>query len=307
MNLAQYRAALDTVSQGMLRTTLALVRQLFPAGADPVEARKSLMPVLLAEVRARRKETYRIATEFLRTDAARQGVSNPYIPSQSGYPEASVETVLRENLRGSDAAEQVASSLVQHVEESARRTVVRAVEDELPLSPAREPSAGILDEAPTVVDAPAESEVVSINGTPQPSSYDVARGLAPDARGETRAKSWARVLTGADNCPFCVMLASRGPVYSSAGEAGRMNAFEKWPDAKGYINSYHPNCDCLTVPIYNYGADWLGKDQWKRLEKFWEDSTKGFAGRDAMNALGRELSRMEREGEELPVENLRAA
>ncbi len=59
MSLSQYRQALDLISQGMLRTALVLIQQFFSAGADPVEARKTLGPALVAEVRARRKESYR--------------------------------------------------------------------------------------------------------------------------------------------------------------------------------------------------------------------------------------------------------
>lgn len=303
MNLNQYRVALDLVSQGMLRTVLGLVRQLFTPGSTPAEVRAVLAPVLVAEVRARRGESYRLAAEFLRAQAAAQGVPNPYIPAQDGYPVQAVDTVLRENLRGSpeEAANAVAGVMVRHVEDSARRTVVRAVEDEVPAKPEREPSIGTPDDKPVDARAMSETEgrqsgAMALLGTPEYSG-----------QGTRRAKSYARVLTGADNCSFCVMLASRGPVYESADTAGRQDAFEKWPDAKGYINSYHDNCDCVVVPIYSYAENWSGKDQYKRLEKLWKDSTKGFYGRDAMNALGRELSRMEREGEQLPVDDLRAA
>jgi hypothetical protein len=49
---------------------------------------------------------------------------------------------------------------------------------------------------------------------------------------------WARVPTGAETCAFCLMLASRGGVYSSARTAGR--------DRK-----YHGDCDCMPTLVRN--------------------------------------------------------
>lgn len=53
--------------------------------------------------------------------------------------------------------------------------------------------------------------------------------------GDPSKPRWARIPTGAETCPFCIMLASRGFVYHSAEKAG----------SKGH---YHPNCDCRIVP-----------------------------------------------------------
>lgn len=53
--------------------------------------------------------------------------------------------------------------------------------------------------------------------------------------GDPSKPRWARIPTGAETCPFCIMLASRGFVYHSAKKAG----------SKGH---YHPNCDCRIVP-----------------------------------------------------------
>lgn len=53
-------------------------------------------------------------------------------------------------------------------------------------------------------------------------------------RGSVR---WARVPAGRRTCAFCVMLASRGFVYTSERAAGG------WP-----LSAYHPGCDCEVVP-----------------------------------------------------------
>lgn len=49
---------------------------------------------------------------------------------------------------------------------------------------------------------------------------------------------WARVPTGATTCGFCLMLASRGPVYRSAETAGR-------------ATHYHDRCDCVPTQIWD--------------------------------------------------------
>lgn len=78
-----------------------------------------------------------------------------------------------------------------------------------------------------------------------------------------RPRAWARVLTGARSCWFCVMCASRGPVYQSAKSAG---------DNKGPWNSYHDHCDCKVVPVFDH-RNWEGVEQYRQLEKMWRDVT----------------------------------
>ncbi len=46
---------------------------------------------------------------------------------------------------------------------------------------------------------------------------------------------FARVPTGSETCPFCIMLASRGFVYASERSAGK-------------LDHYHQNCDCRVTP-----------------------------------------------------------
>lgn len=50
---------------------------------------------------------------------------------------------------------------------------------------------------------------------------------------------WARVPSGPATCAFCLMLASRGAVYTTrrTAAAGRLG------------NSYHGHCDCRVVPV----------------------------------------------------------
>lgn len=58
------------------------------------------------------------------------------------------------------------------------------------------------------------------------------------ARDPARAR-YARVPTGSSTCPFCLMLASRGAVYTSGDDAG---------------HKYHGHCDCVPTPMWDGDA-----------------------------------------------------
>lgn len=83
------------------------------------------------------------------------------------------------------------------------------------------------------------------------------------------SKRYARVPTGAETCPFCLMLASRGFEYLSAKSAGA--------DKRGH---YHANCDCRIVPGFD-GMEVEGYDPDALYARFSELS-EGFDGRAAV-------------------------
>lgn len=64
------------------------------------------------------------------------------------------------------------------------------------------------------------------------------RAMAYNARHDPGAPRYARVPQGQTTCDFCVMLASRGPVYHTMESAG---AFTK----------FHAHCDCMVLPFWN--------------------------------------------------------
>lgn len=135
---------------------------------------------------------------------------------------------------------------------------------------------------------------------------------------DPKVLGWARV-EGTENigsCGFCAMLISRGPVYKSAQNAGldvsdRTTAVEIFRQAEQSGNDdelmklmtrWHPNCDCKVVPVFNEN-DWTGKTQADALYALWEKVTKGYSGRNALNAFRRAIER----GEDLPREVVRPA
>lgn len=59
-----------------------------------------------------------------------------------------------------------------------------------------------------------------------------------NARRDPNRPRYARVPSGNETCDFCIMLASRGPVYHSAKSAGA-------------VDHFHANCRCQVVPMFN--------------------------------------------------------
>ena len=108
---------------------------------------------------------------------------------------------------------------------------------------------------------------------------------------------WARVATGRETCAFCLMLVSRGPVYERSEDVGisdEEKALEILDDGadqaalKELMTRWHPGCDCIAVPVYDIDS-WEGREDWKRAEDIWKDTTKGFTGRDKLNAFRRAI------------------
>ena len=85
--------------------------------------------------------------------------------------------------------------------------------------------------------------------------YEVRRSangcLASNARRDPKRPRWARVPDGAETCEWCIMLASRGFVYSSEDAAEHSHAncqcvvMPGWgddPEVEGYDPDYYKDC-----------------------------------------------------------------
>lgn len=64
-----------------------------------------------------------------------------------------------------------------------------------------------------------------------------------NGRRDPRAPKFARVPTGPETCDFCLMLASRGFVYTSEATAGAVK-----------LDHYHSGCDCRVVAQWGDGG-----------------------------------------------------
>ncbi|QBS43857.1 hypothetical protein DMB37_30945 [Nocardia sp. CS682] len=87
------------------------------------------------------------------------------------------------------------------------------------------------------------------------------------------------MLTGRDNCAFCVVLASRGAVYSS-----REAAIE---GATG--EEYHTGCDCIAVAVFDRDT-WPGWKDARRLDALYREATKTHRNTNGINAVRRLLA-----------------
>lgn len=81
---------------------------------------------------------------------------------------------------------------------------------------------------------------------------------------------WARVARGGTTCAFCLLLVSRGPVYTRDTAV-----FES-----------HPKCDCYAVPVI--GRNWHGREQYLAAQDLYASSTKGEG--DKLNAFRRAVT-----------------
>lgn len=103
----------------------------------------------------------------------------------------------------------------------------------------------------------------------------VGRETVDLSTGADRARPrWARVPTGAVTCAFCVMLASRGPVYRSERTAG------------GDGIRFHADCDCVATPMWDETDLPAGYDP-DRLYQMYRDADGG--GTSQVLARMREL------------------
>lgn len=83
---------------------------------------------------------------------------------------------------------------------------------------------------------------------------------------------FARVLTGHESCPFCAMLASRGPVYADDTVLKRQDG-----------RKYHDGCDCIAVAVVE-GKPWYGEQAYKELEAQWKRVAGELTGADQWKA-----------------------
>lgn len=257
---------------------------------------------------------------FLRDQARRYGADESWIPEVPPYGERAVEYALRGIPTGSTPErweEAVLGRLEGHVEAAARRTVADAVSkapSSVPLVEGLEHLDENLDGFPEkekkeIVREVAESEKRRPRRTLAEALGEVAERVgealdeldeagikvpretregAPSSRRSLDGKviarpfAWARVVHPSENgpCGFCVMLASRGPVYSSSQTAGlRADAF-------------HDHCHCTVVPVFT-SREWEGKAAQEEAARTYDEVVrKGrLHGREAVNAMNREMYR----------------
>ena len=105
--------------------------------------------------------------------------------------------------------------------------------------------------------------------------------VAETAKDDADALGWARV-TDADPCSWCLMLASRGAVYRSAGTAGRLKNDRFVGDGQF---KFHDHCSCAAAPVWDPRDAVL--DRADDLYTQWLEVTAGHSGQDAIRVWRR--------------------
>lgn len=266
MNLGRYRRSLDSVMQSLLREILSTLIGVYRPTDDEEEREEMvarLAPGLTQSVRVARNRAHRVAVQQLIDSAP--GDRLVYIPDQRGYAQDSVERVLRSALRGPahSVATKVSSTLVRHAEQAARDTIVDAALDK-EWKPEKDPEKDSSRGASEQESTPREEAPAEENSRERPGRsrlkidfgklFDEDEDLQDDLdeamqqqRAEQRPIGWARIMTGAETCAFCVMLASRPGAgerrfYTSADAAGGELAKAEYRGTAMFVNRYHDNC-----------------------------------------------------------------
>lgn len=258
-----------------------------------------LLQYLWPEVRQRRIESASLARQFY---DSQRGSFHPDLPRNDVPLEGndfpvfvkSMEPVRKKMQQANspkDAATRFALQVVREVENAGRRQIINAVK-------ADEAVAEKVDLLAR--DAPVRQELIVPNREPERPSEtrsDIRRLLTSDlptfeAQASTQpaqppslsrpVQGWARVATGNETCAWCLMLISRGPVYSDANTAGldldnesAVEMIAAGEDVSEYMEQWHTGCDCKVVPVFDLD-NWSGKAASARALELWIE-----AGREA--------------------------
>lgn len=99
---------------------------------------------------------------------------------------------------------------------------------------------------------------------------EIVLGLRGE-KGEKFPIGWARVPTGPETCPFCLLLTSRGPVYRSDSVVRPSKKLRAGvPVAVGAYGApaYHWGCDCIGVPVFDIDS-FDGYEMWDAAEELY--------------------------------------
>lgn len=234
------------------------------------QAWTAFLQVLYTAVQQLSYEAALVARTFYDAERLRQ---IPGVPRQDvSLPRLSFEQFVRDmesvkkvTQKPNFSAEVVAMRVARSVENNARRTIIRAVNDPDP-----------------VLDQFVEDEQPPETKPPKPQNV------------QRLIRGWARVPTGRETCGFCWMLCSRGPVYENSWQAGGRigdgEVVKRTADGSmtsDDMNKWHTGCDCKTVPVFKL-EDWPGKELHDAAWKLWKEEIQyQYSGKDALNAYRR--------------------
>lgn len=290
MNLPEYQRQLQQLLMEFFELIDDLLQVLQLGNKDSEDAATE---VLLPKIRDYRQKMHELTATMMQQEVEKlDSDAVAFIPELPTYQVKH----LREAFKRSQTPRGLRNALGSHVFKAARVTVEAAVP---------EPMAGNQQIAAAIDDA----EPFDVKE--MPGKRSMRRNRLKDGKRTIYPLGYARVLSGPKNCAFCIMLASRGPVYSSASHAGKKGTgaiSTPWVPTDQWPNSYHDNCDCLVVPVYSNDRDWLGKDAVEPLYEVYRKVTKGKFNltesdgeNEALDAWKAYIKELTEKGELLPV------
>lgn len=243
-----------------------------------------LVPVAHRVIQRYRRQAVEAANDYLDASAAPFGAL-AYHPAPESYTVQAVRKLFRENQGATP--EQLAAAARRHVVMAGRRQVMRSVldgefdefasEDERERHERGSVTLEGFDEALAAVNDSADEALRRAEAEAE----DVAD--VQDAAPRLRPVGWARVLQGRWSCGFCIMLAARGAVYSTA-DAAQLVAAEAGKKSRegGFLSrrartelrkknprAFHEHCDCIVVPVFD-PENWSGRAEQQRLQDFYQ-------------------------------------
>ncbi|MBT2273880.1 VG15 protein [Rhodococcus qingshengii] len=315
----------------LMKTLGRQVRRTIRTQGVPItpEQRADVAAALLPHIRRARAQSHTLGVAMLEPQARALGIVTPPARPVRPYNQQAVETMLEnvtnihprpsrarvtvdpdapEDVRGPrvtvaalDPVTRRRARVTVDVTEENRRDpqVVKAVTARLEAAAerhARMPSREAL------TDALEATPIVPLRASPDEDPeadfvWDDDDLLSPDDVNAGRAAiiGWARVLTGAESCPWCAMLASRGPVFNSERDALYITSRSERFDSRE-LKKYHDNCDCEIVMVRE-GVDWNGREQYEALEQLWIESTLDTSGDDSVKAFAQAFNQRAADGD----------
>ncbi|MBF6063024.1 hypothetical protein IU500_12390 [Nocardia terpenica] len=240
--------------------------------SDPTpQARAALVDLLMPRLLAARERSYDVAVEFLHAQRVAQRVPGAAAVPEIRYydPEYLDRAIVNALANFPNATEDaVVAAVAKHGEHAARA---------VPFDSAQLYNHTVAATADTdrVLRIVHDSEIGSDTDD---SDTDEDHGDEDDEE----PQGWARMLTGADNCALCVVLASRGAVYHTR----RTALYKRNGDP------YHLKCDCIAVPVFDRST-WPGWREAKRLEAFYIEATKAHPNVNQISAVRRRLTELD--------------
>lgn len=246
-------------------------------------AAEKLAPAAHRVIQRYRRQAVEAANDYLDASAAPFGAL-AYHPAPEPYPVQAVRKLFRENQGATP--EQLAAAARRHVVMAGRRQVMRSVldgefdefasEDERERHERGSVTLEGFDEALAAVNDSADEAL-------RRADAEADNADADSKLPRLRPVGWARVLQGRWSCGFCIMLAARGAVYSSA-DAAQLVAAEAGKKSRegGFLSrrartelrkrnprAFHEHCDCIVVPVFD-PENWSGRAEQQRLQDFYQ-------------------------------------